>query len=55
MLRQLRWLKVYAIASTLVGGALLALLFYRTATPHRVEELTVERLNVVEQAPCAWF
>ncbi|RZL13616.1 MAG: hypothetical protein EOO62_07630 [Hymenobacter sp.] len=49
VLRQLCWLKVYAIASTLVGGALLALLFYRTATPRRVEELTVERLNVVEQ------
>ncbi len=47
--KQLRWLKVYAVGSTLVFGALLALLFYRTSTPRRAEELTVERLNIVEK------
>lgn len=49
ILAQLRWLKLYALGATLVVGALLALLFYRTRPPQRLEELTVERLNIVEK------
>ncbi len=49
ILKQLRWLKIYALVSTLVFAALLALVSYRSSRPPHFAELAVERLNIVEK------
>lgn len=46
--RELRFLKGYALASTIVLGSLSIMAFNRAAQPARFTELTVERINIVE-------
>ena len=49
ILKQLRWLKIYAITSTIVFAGFLSLAFTRSAKPQRFEEITVERINIIEK------
>ncbi|MBC8085586.1 MAG: hypothetical protein H7Z21_20500, partial [Hymenobacter sp.] len=49
VLRQLRWLKIYTLMSTLVFVALLFMAFSRNHMPPRFQEIEVERINVVEK------
>ncbi|MFD2572974.1 hypothetical protein ACFSUS_20190 [Spirosoma soli] len=49
ILKQLLWLKIYVIASTLGFAAYLFMTFNRTDTTQRFKEIEVERINVVEK------
>ncbi|MBD2768501.1 hypothetical protein IC235_11440 [Hymenobacter sp. BT664] len=49
ILKQLKWLKIYAITSTIVFVSFLSLAFNRSAKPQRFEEIDVERINIVEK------
>jgi hypothetical protein len=46
--RELRWLKAYAVLSTLVLGSLLAAAFKQVQEKQRFTEIDVERINIVE-------
>ncbi len=46
--REVRALKVYAIAATIICAALFAMLFWMQNSRHKFGEIDVERINVVE-------
>jgi len=49
ILKQLRWLKIYAVISTIVFAGFLSLAFKQNAKPQRFEEIDVERINIIEK------
>ena len=49
ILKQLRWLKIYALVATVGFASGLFVVFKRASAPPRFEEITVERINVVDQ------
>ncbi|MGH9175266.1 MAG: hypothetical protein ACRD1H_12965 [Vicinamibacterales bacterium] len=46
--REIRWLQVYATTSSLVLVVLAVSAFRQAPTPQKVDELTVQRLNVID-------
>ncbi len=49
ILKQIWWLKLYALASSIGFAALLVLAFMQWRLPVRVDEIDVERINIVEK------
>ena len=48
--RQLRWLKAYAIISPIVFAGFLSLAFTQGTKPQQFEEISVERINIIEKS-----
>src|SRR6185369_11462715 len=47
--KQVRFLKVYSVVATLVGGLFLLTAFTLQTGKHNFEEINVQRINVVEK------